>query len=250
MTYSGPERVVAPQVEQEQRTERLPDGVVPVRTEVPVTERENASNDCGPMCVEMLLLADDPERAAQMTIEDYRSLCEKEGVEGTMPLNICRALSSLGYENVTYFSTIQWRKYANLSADLSNLPEEAQQFKGLIEDGFIPRDKLRASAEWGVENANIEERRLNWENVSNILNEGLRLVVLVGGDHYLVVTGLDQENVYFNNPDLFITLPDGNRLPADSKKQVMRRADFEEWVERNVHSTEAVVAQPPSNEVE
>lgn len=218
-----------------------------IRTAVALPVETNDQNDCGPLAVEMLLRTDKKEEA--MSLQILREGLNKEGNEGTLPGNLCKFLQEQGY-SIEYFTTIPWEKYEkSFGEDLEHLPEEAKFFEDYIRDNFINANKLNESAKWLQKHPEIQKRqRLTYNDIASFLQQGKRIITIVGGDHYLVITGIDSHQVYFNNPDFFITKPNGERVYFDTREQSISLEDFEEWVTRNINSTEAIVVTPKARE--
>lgn len=221
------------------------ESIMAIRTKVSLPLEQNDHNDCGPLVVEMLMRTDQTQKADAFHLSQLQQGVHKEGNEGTLPGNICKFFYEQGYE-VSYYTTIPWEKYQkNFGNNLENLPKEAVMFKPYIQDGFISAQKLQESANWLQKNEDIQKRqRLIYQDIAQFLQEGKYIIAIVGGDHYLVITGIDANTVYFNNPDFFITKENGERIYFDTREQSLSHADFEEWVTRSIHSTEAIVVSP------
>jgi hypothetical protein len=212
-----------------------------VLTEVELPREGNPKNDCGPLSIEMLALTDLGDKAKELNLERLRNLVGKTKDEGTMPGNICNLLKDLGY-GVKYYSTIDWKactvdpstSFDQWDKKIRNLPPEHFKPREDGEDEFINLDKMRDSAEWLEKNPEIlSYKKLKVKNIEQLLSEGKRIIAIVGGNHYVVITGIDGENIYFNNP---------TRNPA---KESLSHERFYAWWESGLDATEAIVATPP-----
>lgn len=215
----------------------MDDPIKKVITEVPLSREQNIYGDCGPLCVQMLLKADIPETAEEYSLEIVRSFLKKEKMEATVPGYICEFFMFIGYE-VEYYSTIDWRSCA---FDPEKYYEKwDENLKGMIRkfrlnnpQGAINLEKFRCSARWLIRNALIiKPILLDPRRISKILDEGKRVIACVGCNHFVVVTGVDQDFFFFNNP---MTKP---------RSEKMIHGKFMQWWNYATGTTEAIVAKP------
>ncbi|HPO05843.1 MAG TPA: papain-like cysteine protease family protein, partial [Candidatus Gracilibacteria bacterium] len=61
---------------------------------------------------------------------------------------------------------------------------------------------------------------------------GKRVIALFGATHYVVITGIDENNIYFNNPAL------------EPKQESLSHGDFFRRWREIFDSTEAIIATP------
>lgn len=207
--------------------------IAPVLTEVAMAREPNDHNDCGALAVEMLLLTDFPELADKYSLATLRELLNKEGDQATIPGNICKLLKESGYD-VSYYSQLDWQKYADADrVDFEN--DRLKQLEGNFASGFIDAKKWKQSAEWLMQNSNvIETSEFNFETMAKALTDGARVISIVGGDHYVVVTGLDTEFVYMNDPNF-------------SAPRKMALDFFKQWSHVVFDAAETIVAKPRTN---
>lgn len=173
----------------------------PVFTEVELTKEKNRGSDCGVLSIEMLLKTD-LSNFGKISIEEIESKMGKEKHNPSLPGDICRVLKESGYE-VVYHSGIDWNKIADI-----NIPPEKwdDKIKTFIFENpeFLKRvgeEKFRSSAEYLVNNIVIK-KEASFSNIADMLRGGARIITFVrNGKHAIVITGIDEEKVYFNDPD-------------------------------------------------
>jgi hypothetical protein len=211
-----------------------------VKTEVYLTERPNKEGDCGPFCVEMLFATDKSEITDDLPLVMLRQFLFKEKMEITLPINICRALIFFGYD-VEYYSVINWESCTTDPKEHHDTwdPRVDWMIKKLCRQnsqGTFNLEKIQRSALWlqkvkGI----IRPVFLSAWDVSELLAEGKRIIAYVGCDHFVVITGIDEEYYYFNNP---VAVP---------RKDKMKHGEFELWWNAgsgNDGFMDAIVAQP------
>jgi len=178
-----------------------------ILTDVKLPADRNIYGDCGPLCVQMLLLTDFPDQALDYPLPRLRRFLKKKKYEGTLPGNMCRLFIRLGYE-VNYYSTINWQ---SCTVDPKvNFDFWDDKVKQLIRrfylttsgtKAFLDLQKIRQSAQWLVDNSEILINDfLSLEDLQRFLKQNKRIILLVESNHYIVVTGIDKDYVYFNNP--------------------------------------------------
>ena len=173
----------------------------PVFTEIELTKERNRGSDCGPLSVEMLFQTDFPD-VKKISAEEIEKEMGKEHSAPSLPADICRLLRQHGYE-VTYYSGVKWDRIADRKIPPGEWDEKIKALfsknPGLLER--IGEETFRASAKWLTDNG-ILSGEITLSQVADRLRSGSRILALVrGGRHIVVVTGIDEKNVYFNDPD-------------------------------------------------
>lgn len=219
--------------EQPKPTDKNTEGIL---TEIPLTERKNEFNDCGPLALEMVLNADG--KLEEADLEKLREKVGKESDQGTMPGNLVKALVDKGYK-VHYYTTINWSKCTNPD-DTSGWDERLKPLDShFAEGGYMPKEKFAAAAQWLTDNPqHVRQLKDNEVLTPQILSEALRmnlrLLVLVSASHWVVMTGIDDKNIYFNDP----------AEHEDPQKRSMPIAEFQKlWLE-NLNAPEIIIADP------
>jgi hypothetical protein len=210
--------------------------IKPIRTEVEPSPWINHENDCGVIVVHMVLNADGITTQEDVGLMGLRHELGKEGLEGTLPGNICRCLANRNY-TVEYHTQIDWSK-CTLDPD-ENFEHWDQRLRDLpaeIWNGFLDKKKLQESAEFVARHLDIiNPKPITMPEIAEALSNSNRVIALVGKDHYVLVTGIDEKQVYFNNP----------AINQPGFKDSMGIDEFEAWI----RGTKADETSVPFHEV-
>lgn len=216
-------------------------GPIEVRTLVELVHEKNTSNDCGPLSLMMLLRTDRGDGELQ-TLEKLRERVGKVDFEGTMPGDLVRALAECGY-TPTYHTGIDWQActtdpdtdFANWDMHIQSLPEDLFREKEGV--AFINLKKMRSSAEWLVTHTEfVSTTPITLVKISQYLAIGRRVIALVGGNHYVVVTGIDGTHVFINNPDT-------------QSEEVYTHKEFKDWQLAGLGTEEVIVIGKSNEEI-
>mgnify|MGYP000972402423 CR=1 FL=1 len=224
---------------QKEKDVRENEKINPIFTEVLLPKEENLNSDCGPLSIEMLILTDLKERESEYSLEKIKEGLKKAKTGGTMPGDMCKLLKKLGFD-VEYFSTIDWEKCAdenfeNWDTKIKKVIETSQKF-GFAD--LINKEGLKKSAEWLSKEGKdvITKKILSLKDIEAKLREGKRVIAIVsGGKHYVVITGIDEDRVYFNNPD------------GIAKKEFLSHGAFLNFWGKNIGTSETIVVSLPRN---
>jgi len=171
--------------------------------EVSLPIEKNPGMDCGALAIQMLMLTDIPEKKDEVLLKKIRKRVQKSLNESTLPGNICKVLKKIGY-NVSFFSMIDWRSIAN--KDFDNWDHRVRELinndrHALEYPNSINVKKLQDSAKWLISANLISRKKFTIGLLAKFLREGKRVIALVdNGTHYVVIIGIDRENVYYNDP--------------------------------------------------
>lgn len=201
-------------------TEAVKKEIEPVYTEVKLTKEKNRGSDCGPLSIDMLLRTDFGNKAA-LPLEEIEKGLDKKSNAPSLPGEMCKFLQEHGYE-VMYYSDIDW-------GSISNLPYE--QWDEKVKELFtanpglkerIGEDALRRSALWLIENKMLG-KSIAISEIAEKLSSGSRIIALTrGGRHSVVITGVDKEKIYINDPD------------SETEKFLMTHNEFEKTWSKDI----------------
>jgi len=209
----------------------LKNTIKPVKTQVEITKIKNTEEDCGALCLEMLLQTD---YQLSSDLKLLRQVVGKEKKEGTMPGNLCKALKESNYK-VDYYTAIDWEKCSERPESEEKIARFPQEIIKNVNNpnGLLDYNKLKSSAKWLADNPEIiKSQTLSAENIAELLSQGKRVIALFGATHYVVITGIDENNIYFNNPAL------------EPKQESLSHGDFFRRWREIFDSTEAIIATP------
>ena len=165
-------------------------------------ETESTGNNCGPLSILMIIMTDFKDMINNFKIERIIKMTKKEGKESTMPGFMCQCLIKLGY-TVQYFSQIDWHK-CTTSPEIS-LSEWDPMMRQLAKIPWFNVTKMQQSAIWLTDPDQkdiVVRQNLTIDNLAQFLKDKKRVITIVDqGKHYVVVTGIDAINVYFNDPN-------------------------------------------------
>jgi ubiquinone/menaquinone biosynthesis C-methylase UbiE len=191
--------------------------IQPVLTEVELTKEKNRGADCGPLSVEMLLKTDLP-KSEDISLESIEKEIGKRKDIPSLPGDLCRLLVDRGYK-VIYHTGVDWGRIADSDVSPegwgSKIGTLFSQNPGLLDR--IGDDEFRESARWLTENV-VVDKEIDIPKLAEILSRGSRVIVSAkGGRHFIVVTGVDNDAVYFNDP------------AEEPVKRKMSHAEFKEY---------------------
>lgn len=204
--------------------------IVPIFTHIETSPLSNTENDCGIIVLKMLLHADGKQNIADLEIDEFRARLNKLSGEGIMPGFICRFLEESGYR-VRYHTAIDWNKCAiEPKADLSNWDEKVKNLPSEVwRGGFIKKHKLRESAQYLSQHPSLLNRQpISIADMAHALAEDNRVIALVGTDHYVLITGIDNDYVYYNNP----------KFNDNTRQEQLPHHEFIRWMEGLVNNGE------------
>lgn len=162
-------------------------------------EVRNLHNDCGLLAVLRILEKDGvPFPEDQASFDRLREVLGKEDA-GVVPAHLCNFLRTKGY-GVQYYSQIDWEKCAQ---DFSEWDPRVRDLPQWVWDGFLDQGQFRGSAQYFSQEHNrdiLQSQKLSLTEIQELLRNGKRIIAIVGRDHYVVVTGIDDHDVYIDNP--------------------------------------------------
>ena len=179
--------------------------IEPILMNIPLPLEKNPLNDCGVLSLQMILLSD--KHSEDFSLENLRNRVGKTFEEGTSPANICKVLKEEGYK-VKYFSSIDIESVAK-NDPKTDFNKWDPRVIGAVNAAkgsslVINAEKLHDSAIWLNKEENkgmIENKNLSIKEVADLLREGKKVIALVkDGSHYVVIVGVDNKNIYFNDP--------------------------------------------------
>jgi hypothetical protein len=197
----------------------------------------NRENDCGPIAVDMILQSfGEPDRS----LEELRDISGKDSDQGSMPGNIVKGLKELGYD-VKYYSRIDWAANTNPD-DMSGWDPALDRFSEHFRDGgYLPKEKFADSSMYLSEHKDVVERlegdmELDPEQLRQDLDDGKRLMALVRGSHWVIITEITDGEVKYNDPEEHVEA---------SHKTIPIKEFYEDW-KQNLGSTELIVVDKTS----
>jgi ABC-type bacteriocin/lantibiotic exporter with double-glycine peptidase domain len=185
----------------------LPDKITPVFIKMQLPLETNPKNDCGVLCLQMILSNDTQIDKKELSLGKMRERIDKTFKEGVNPGSICKILKEEGYD-VKYFTTIDGESISENDPKTS-FEKWDPRVIGIVNNSekhgiVVNLEKLQASAKWLTKEENkeiISKKNLSIKEISDFLRENKRIITLVmNGAHYVVVTGVDNEKIYYNDP--------------------------------------------------
>ncbi|MEI7810249.1 MAG: C39 family peptidase [bacterium] len=185
------------------------------------------NNNCGAIAVMMILQTD--FGAERFSLRRVMRNLNKTSKENTQPGFICKLFKKLGYK-VTYYSKIEWK---NCIFDPDKFLEKwDKKIQGIARHyNWYNLKKMQESAIWLLDKDQdgiLKKNDVTLRDIKKALKEGQRVITVVrNGTHYVVITGIDNHNVYYNDPNF-----------PDIKK--MARIDFESFCAIDQNAAEII----------
>lgn len=210
--------------------ESSPNKIEPISIEIPLPLETNPLNDCGALSLQMVLLKDTQTRGDMLSLENLRRRLNKTFEEGADSGRICKVLKEEGY-NVKYFSTLDIKSIADNDPKTAfekwdlRVVNAVNSLQGSTL--VVNKEKLHDSAKWLTMEENKEiiiKKNLSIKEIADFLREGKRVIIpVMSGAHYIVIVGVDNERIYYNDPT-------ANETPT--KKSKMHAEFIKYWAER------------------
>ncbi len=184
--------------------------ILPASIEIPLSPERNPLNECGVICLQMIL---EHDKKTQILLEDLRARLDKPLEEGVDPGRLCKVLKEEGYD-VHYHTSVDVETIANNNpeTDFDKWDQKIQNVVALYKGSTLEVniDKLHTSAQWLVSEENkdmVIKKNLSLSEIAQLLGESKRIIALVkNAAHYVVIVGIDASHVYFNDPQAVGTL--------------------------------------------
>ena len=178
--------------------------ILPASIEIPLSPESNPLNECGVICLQMIL---EHDKKTPILLEDLRARLDKPLEEGVDPGRLCKVLKEEGYD-VHYHTSVDVETIANNNpeSDFHKWDEKIQNVVALYKGSTLEVnvDKLHTSAQWLVSEENkdiVVKKNLSLLNIARLLGEDKRIIALVkNAAHFVVIVGIDASHVYFNDP--------------------------------------------------